>query len=361
MSENKARRVLFVGGDPAAFASAMGVLMAEGGDVQHMPGVFKALTSSTLAPPDLIVLDASPLGEQMLEVFQSLKEVAPRALLFAAFTPAARLRAAQVLTLGADAVISLPADGAEIAALVAKLRPEAPAAAEAPEAMGLEQKFAWLGQFAEGVAHNINNPLTTVMGYLQILISQGEKSNRKETDQMLSTVLKECVRISQVIKDLSLFAGSANLQPGAVDVNQAVEAALTQAERNVKANNIEVRCEFDNQLPKVLADAQALTTACNNIAVNARQAMKSGGTLVVRTRRPKPDLVEVVFQDSGPGIPQDRLDRIFEPFYSSKNNGALGLGLATSYGIVKSFGGRITASSKNGSGSEFCVELPVRE
>jgi signal transduction histidine kinase len=358
VSDKHVRSAVFVGSDTSAFASAIGTLAAEGNDVQHTPSAFKALTICTLAPPDLIVIDASPLGDQMLEVFESLKDVAPQALLFAAFTPAARLRAAAVLTLGADAVISLPADGAEIQALVAKLRPALPQP-EMPATMTLEQKFEWLGQFAAGVAHNINNPLTTVMGYLQILTSKGDDQAKEETDKILNTMLKECVRISQVVKDLLLFAGNANVQPSSVDVNEAVEGALAQAERNSKGKSIKVECDFEADLPMVVADMNALTAACTNIAINARQAMKKGGTLTVETRRDGPDRVVMLFTDTGPGIPEDELDRIFEPFYSGRDNGAIGLGLATSYGIVKSFGGHIAASSENGSGATFRVELPV--
>jgi signal transduction histidine kinase len=350
--------VLFVGDNESEFAAATEALAAEGHTVRHVTSAFRALTANVAGPPDVTVVDVSRLDEQMLEVFEALKEVAPGPLLLAAVNAASRTRAARVLTLGSDAVIGLPADAAEIAALVAKRR--APAAGDSesaePREAGVEEKFRWLGEFAAGVAHNINNPLTTVIGYLQILSS---KQSAKQTASVLPTLLRECDRISEIVKNLLLLSGKANVQPREVDVNRVIERALTEADAAVENDRITTRRTLQPGLPPVLADEEALKTACEHIASHARHTMHDGGTLHVETREEPLGRVRVRFTDTGPGIPPDELPRVFEPFYDSRTGDANGLGLAASYGIVKSFGGTIEVISNNGSGTTLEVELPA--
>jgi len=353
VADDEARNILFVGRDPAAFSAAMEALEEDGRGVQCVASAFKALTAHTRSPFDLIIVDASGLDDQMLEAFEALKEVAPRGLLFAAMTPAARGRAARVLTLGADAVIGLPADADEVRALARKLqRPEAPAAR-----VSVDEKFAWLGEFAGGVAHNINNPLTTVVGYLQILRANG--GSREQTENVLSVMLRECDRIAEVVKNLLLFSGNGSFQPHAVDVNRVVDAALVLAGAEAENNRVRTERSYQPGLPAVVADEEALKLACQNIAVNARRAMQDGGTLSVETSQSPDGPVVIRFSDTGPGIPPDKVDKVFEPFYTGGNGASVGLGLATSYGIIKGFGGRIEVAADNGSGSTFVVELPA--
>jgi len=349
--------VMFVGPDAAGFAAAIESLGEEGHDVQCVTSPFKALTANTVSPADLTVVDASRLDDQMLEVFEALKDVAPKDLLLAAVTPAARARAARVLGLGSDAIIALPTDAEEIRALVRKLR-RRPGPNGSMDGVSIDDKFRWLGEFAGGVAHNINNPLTTVVGYLQILRSDGE--SREQTDSILGTMLKECDRIAEVVKNLLLFAGQGSLRPRPVDVNRAVDAALLVAGTREENGRVRTERSYQPGMPPVMADEEALKFACENIAVNARQAMRDGGTLSVETEADARGHVLIRFSDTGPGIPQDRREKVFEPFYSG-NGGTLGLGLATSYGIIKGFGGQIQVVSDNGSGTTFQVELPTSQ
>jgi len=348
-------KVMFVGADPAAFSAAIDALTEEGHEVECVASPFKALTANTLSPADLTVIDASRLDDQMLEVFDALKEVATDRLLFAAVTPAARARAARVLNLGSDAIIGLPVDAEEVQALVRKLRAPRPGAGA--EQVSVDEKFRWLGEFAAGVAHNVNNPLTTVIGYLQILCSKVESSNAGGS--VFPTMLKECNRISAIVKNLLLFSGNGNIEPRPVDVNRAVDAALLLAGSEEKNDKVRTERSYQPGLPAVMADEEALKLACENIAINARQAMRDGGTLSVETVEDRTGHVLVKFSDTGPGIPPERITRIFEPFYSGWNSGSVGLGLAASYGIVKGFGGNIEVTSLNGSGTSFVIELPA--
>ncbi len=343
-----------VGADTAAFAAAVEALTGKGHAVQCIASPFKALTASAASAADVTIVDASRLDDQMLEVFEALKEVAPRSLLFAAVTPAARARAARVLNLGADAIVGLPADAEEIAALVQKLR--RPRETAKP-AVSVDDKLLWLGEFAAGVAHNINNPLTTVIGHLQILCAKVEKHG--QVGSVLPTMLKECDRIAEIVKNLLLFSGQGAVQPRPVDVNRAVDAALLGAGSAVENDKVRIERSYQPGLPAVMAEKEALRLACENIVVNARQAMKNGGTLFVETAEDGAGHVLIKFADTGPGIPEDKLDKVFEPFYTGNNGGSVGLGLATSYGIIKGFGGSIQITSRNGSGTTVVVELPT--
>ena len=344
--------IMFVGADLTAFSVAVDALAEEGHRVRCMASAFKALTANTLSPADLTILDASKLDEQMLEVFESLKEVAPDSLLLAAVAASARSRAASLLGLGSDAIIGLPAEADEIRALIKKRRSAAVAGG-----VTTDEKFEWLGEFAAGVAHNINNPLTTVVGYLQILCSQVEESGKMGS--VLPTMLKECDRISEIVKNLLLFSGSGNIEPRPVNVNRAVDAALLVASAAEENDRIRVERRYQPELPTVMADEESLKLACEGIAINARQAMRDGGKLCVETAQNGSGRVIIRFSDSGPGVPLDKVNKIFEPFYSDSDNGHVGLGLATSYGIIKALGGTIKVGSNEGRGATFAIELPA--
>lgn len=344
-------KMMFVGPDPTAFFGAVAAFNDEGNAVECLQNPFKALCSCAATPPDVIVIDASSFENQMLDVFDALREAAPTALVFAALSSATRWRTAKVLNLGADAVISIPADPEEIRALIKKLKTEPLAPSS------LDDKFEWLGQFAAGVAHNINNPLTTVIGYLQILCQKVDDNQ----SSVLPTMLKECKRISDIVKNLLLMSGNGNIEPRQIDVNSAVDSAIISASQLEQNDKVRIERSYAPSLPPVLADENALRLACENIALNARHAMANGGTLSIETARNGHGLVMIRFTDSGPGIEPGDMEKIFEPFYTTSNNGHVGLGLAAAYGIVKGFGGTIKVKSQRGAGTTFQIELPSIE
>ncbi len=355
MNRNSTLKAFFVGEDAEAFAEAADALAGAGHKVERIASPLKALTAHTRSPADLMVISVGRLDDQMLEVFEAAREVAPDCLMLGAVGPATRRRAAPVLGLGADAIVGTPVDPDELRALIAR---HGRAGARTPEA-SVEEKFRWLGDFAAGVAHHINNPLTTVVGYLQLLRSEEELP--EDAGEVLSTMLTECDRIADTVRYLLLLSGRANVRPEAVDVNQVIGSAIeaSSADDDDEAPEVEIEQSLQPDLPAILAEEEALKRACENLIANARQAMSEGGTLEITTAGDN-GRVFIRFADTGDGIDPDRMARIFEPFYTTQDDGpAMGLGLATAYGIVKGFGGTIQAQSQPGQGSTFTIEFPA--
>jgi signal transduction histidine kinase len=212
----------------------------------------------------------------------------------------------------------------------------------------LEQLSA-VGVLAAAVAHEINNPMTTILGYAKLL-----EEVHPEISQ-LQLVVEEADRVQQIIRHLLDFSRQ---EPGPIsptDLNTAVGHTLKLIAPQLRKRSIEVRTELLASLPTIEADARRLEQVFVNLAQNAAQAMDGGGTLTVRTMV-REGHVAVEFQDTGCGISADPIDRIFEPFFTTKGPGVgTGLGLAISREIVADHGGELQVESKPGQGATFRV------
>ena len=213
----------------------------------------------------------------------------------------------------------------------------------------LEQLSA-VGVLAAGVAHEINNPMTTILGYAKLL------QEDHPDIAPLQLVVEEADRVQQIIRHLLDFSRQ---EPGVVspaDLNAAVERTLKLVAPQLRKRRIDVRKELA-EVPSVPVDVRRIEQVFVNLCANAAQAMESGGTLTVRTAA-RDGRVAVEFQDTGCGIPADQVDRIFEPFFTTKGPGAgTGLGLAISREIVVDHGGTLEVESKPGAGALFRVLL----
>lgn len=220
-------------------------------------------------------------------------------------------------------------------------------------------RLASIGQLAAGVAHEINNPLTGILGFSQRLL-------RKCTDEGivrdLNRIHGEAVRAARVVENLLTFARRKGPKKDYVQVNEVIEKALDLRMYELKTSSIQVTTELAPNLPPIMADFQQLQQVLLNIIVNAEQAMteaSGGGALRIRSSQ-EDDRVVVAFTDSGPGIPEENLQRLFEPFFSTKTGrGGTGLGLSVCHGIISEHNGKIYAESVEGEGATFIVELPI--
>jgi two-component system NtrC family sensor kinase len=211
-----------------------------------------------------------------------------------------------------------------------------------------------------GVAHELNNPLTGITGFAQLLLL---KDLDDETRRQVETIYAEAERASKIVSNLLTFARRRKAQKEPANINTLIERVLELRNYDLRVRNIETELSLDESLPETLADPNQIQQVFLNVILNAEQAMRSDdggeGTLRIKTERRGNNIV-VSFADSGPGMSADTLRRIFDPFFTTKDAGeGTGLGLTISYGIIDDHGGRIWADSESGRGTTFHVELPV--
>jgi PAS domain S-box-containing protein len=221
------------------------------------------------------------------------------------------------------------------------------------------EKMSAVGQLIAGVAHELNNPLTAILGYAQLL--EGAGLDRRSADYVRK-LYKQAQRTHRVVQNLLSFARQRKTQKENVDLRRVLEETLTLREYDLKVNNITLERDVPEDLPSVVADPHQLEQVFLNIINNALDAMLEGsgsGVLKVRALR-KDNLVCVVFDDSGPGFKD--ASRIFDPFYTTKSVGkGTGLGLSICYGIVKEHGGEIVARNREEGGATIEVRLRASE
>jgi signal transduction histidine kinase len=221
------------------------------------------------------------------------------------------------------------------------------------------EKLSALGEMISGVAHELNNPLATVIGYAQLLL-EGELS--PEMRRILGVVDSEAARCQRIVHSLLAFARRHPPERRPVDLAALVSEAAELIAYGVRSEGIEVEIELEEGLPGVLGDAHRLLQVFVNILQNARQAMESSAPprrIRIEGRRVA-EGVRLEFSDSGPGIRPEHLPRLFEPFFTTKDVGrGTGLGLSLAYGTVRDHGGRIEVRNNPGAGACFVVTLPV--
>jgi PAS domain S-box-containing protein len=220
------------------------------------------------------------------------------------------------------------------------------------------EKSAALGRLAAGAAHELNNPLTAVLGFAQILQEEVQDELIK---QDLGRIIRGALRARRIVKNLLAFARQESLVRAETDVNQTLRASLNEFTERISQAGIEVVTELDEELPYLWADGRQLKIVWDNLIKNAYQAMEAQGSgrLLVRTELID-NVVRVLISDTGPGIPMAYLGRIFDPFFTTKEVGkGVGLGLSLCKGIIEAHGGQIWVESAEGEGATFVVELPV--
>ncbi|MEX2158801.1 MAG: ATP-binding protein [Dehalococcoidia bacterium] len=221
------------------------------------------------------------------------------------------------------------------------------------------EKMVSVGQLVSGVAHELNNPLTGIMGFSQLLLGRNIDEQTK-TD--VQTIYTEAERAAKIVENLLDFARRKRAQKELANVNELLRRVLELRTYDLRVKNIEPELDLDRNLPETMVDANQIQQVLFNVIVNAEQAMITAhgrGKLKVRSRR-KDGMIELSFADDGPGIEPETLRRIFDPFFTTKDTGeGTGLGLTISYGIIDEHGGRIWADSRPGRGTTFYIELPV--
>lgn len=227
------------------------------------------------------------------------------------------------------------------------------------------EKMSSIGLLAAGVAHEINNPLTSVAGYAEALLRRFRDDPQLREDprldvfpNYLEVIVRESYRCKGIIDCLLSFSRKSDGSMETVDINRALQEVLELVRHKARYDRIEIRESLQADLPPVRGDGNGLRQVFMNLLLNAHQAINGAGAIEIVTLGAGPEVI-IQVKDTGSGIHPEMLDRIWDPFFTTKSVGqGLGLGLAVTYNIVKRHGGDIRVESQKGEGSTFTVRLP---
>ncbi len=238
-------------------------------------------------------------------------------------------------------------------------------------------KLASIGELATNVAHEINNPLTSILGFASLMLDSVKDEDPLKKD--LKVIESEALRSREIVRNLLDFARKRPVKRELADLNQLIEKTLNLLRHQAELSNIILEEEYARDLPAVTVDADQMKQVFINLIKNAFDAMPRGGTLMIKTSvRPQNepftvaplrdaglplsrDVIEIKIKDTGIGISKENIKKIFDPFFTTKEEMGTGLGLAVSYGIIERHSGRIEVFSENGEGTLFVIRLPVKE
>ena len=227
-----------------------------------------------------------------------------------------------------------------------------------------DPRVAELAELAGGLAHELRNPLSTIMVNLQLLAEDLRDEDQTEADSRRRALLKveavrhEAERLRHLLDDFLQMAGPCRLERKRVDLNHLVEHLVEFFSPQASAANVRLRVDYEGTALECLLDERLVEQALLNLLINAQQAMSSGGEVIIRTWRDSDQTAGVEVSDTGPGLSREEHTKVFKPFYSTKVGGT-GLGLSTTQRIVVEHGGRLELHSEPGRGTCFTIRLPL--
>lgn len=221
------------------------------------------------------------------------------------------------------------------------------------------EKLASVGILAAGIAHEISNPLTSVLTFSTLMLEKTPEGDPNR--DKLSMMVRETVRARDIVKQLLTFAKETPISLSRQNVNTPVSEAVKILSEQGVFENIELDVQLAEGLPEIMIDSDRIMQVIINMLINATHAIvnKPGKITVLTQLSADAEAVEIVISDTGVGIAQEHLSRIFDPFFSTKQTKGTGLGLAVSYGIIKKHDGHISVTSQEGKGTTFIVRLPI--
>ena len=230
---------------------------------------------------------------------------------------------------------------------------------EIQDSLVRSEKLASLGKMAAGVAHEINNPLTSILINTHLVLEKIEKnSNVREN---LSLIADETSRCSEIVKGLLEFSHQNPPEKNYADVNDILNLSIDILKNQVTFQNIKIKKTLDNDLPQIQIDLDKIKQVFLNLMLNAAEAMPDGGSLAIISKlSANKRYIKIEFTDTGLGISKENIIKLFDPFFTTKAGGT-GLGLAVSYGIIGQHKGKIEVKSQEGRGSTFIIRLPISE
>ena len=221
------------------------------------------------------------------------------------------------------------------------------------------EKLASIGRLSAGVAHEINNPLTTILTSAMLL--QEDLSADDPTYEEMQTIANEALRCRKIVTSLLDFARQTKPQKKMTDINPVVAETVLLTQKQAAFKDIVVQSEMADKIPELMCDKGQIEQALINLILNAVEATDEGGTITVATSWDDANQMALIsVADTGQGIEEDKIDHIFEPFFTTKESGT-GLGLSITHGIIEQHGGTINVTSSLGKGTRFSIHLPITE
>ncbi len=225
-------------------------------------------------------------------------------------------------------------------------------------------KMAVMGQLTAGISHELNQPLTGIKGFAQAGMMDMQEDNPLRDD--LNMIVTQADRMDKIIQNVRLFGRKSEIKMKEININKPLEDSLMLLTEQFRVHSISLKKSLAEDLPKIQGDSNQLQQIFINLIINARDAIDSlnnpdGGTLSIKTAltEDKQD-IEIIFEDTGCGIPKEQLEHIFNPFFTTKSpNGGMGLGLSIVYRIIENHKGKIEVESEEGKGTTFKITLPV--
>jgi two-component system NtrC family sensor kinase len=222
-----------------------------------------------------------------------------------------------------------------------------------------QEKLASIGQLAAGVAHEINNPLGTILLLGDVLHHQAPENTPERED--LKLMIDEAMRAKRIVADLLNFARQQEVLAQETDLHALIRQVVAALKVQPIFQQVEIVTQFTDQLPSIQADPDQLQQVFINLMNNAAEAMNGQGVITLQTALQDQFWVEVKITDTGPGIPKENMSKMFTPFFTTKEVGkGTGLGLSIVYGIIKLHRGQIAVQSEVGRGTTFIITLPLR-
>ncbi len=219
-------------------------------------------------------------------------------------------------------------------------------------------KLASMGELVAGVAHEINNPLTGILMFASL--SSKTPDLPQQVKDNLDLIVSETGRCAKIVRGLLEFARESFPEKKRDSINRIIDHTLTLVSQQIILQDVDIQCHCGDALPDLEIDADQLQQVFFNMFINAGQAMPNGGTLTISTEwLEKEKEIKIVIEDTGTGISEENLDKVFDPFFSTKSQKGFGLGLSVSYGIIENHGGRVDVKSREGEGTRFSIYFSV--
>ncbi len=254
----------------------------------------------------------------------------------------------------------------DLAKIFAQQKKKSAQLALAEQQLIRSEKLAMMGYLAAGIAHEMNNALTPIIGFTSLLLRKHDQLD-EDSLSMLKGIAVSAEKISKMLCHILDFSRQKQVEKEWLDIHAVIDSTLAIMEHKFVRAGIEVVQNYGCLSPRLLANEGQLEQVFLNLFLNAHDTMPEGGTLTVETRAVTDqegtvEHIEIAVADTGRGIPARDMERIFEPFFTTKERGqGTGLGLFVSYGIIEKHGGHIDVTSEVGKGTTFIVHLPPRE